>query len=142
MTFILNQPFNKVTRPSGEVIYYPVIPIIFSKGNKKIPVGFALVDTGADKTLLPLAFGNEFGFKFDLEADKEIWDGAGGGKFNVYKSPEKIKLTLTATGFPPLSKEMFVHFTLEQPTILIGRDFLNMFKTTFDGPRKTLKLEN
>lgn len=81
------------------MICRPTLPITFQYGGMTIPVKDALVDTGADQTLLPLAFEVEFGFRFDLKRDGIEWSGAGGGKFRVFLAPEPIEFILEQRGF-------------------------------------------
>ena len=84
---------------NGKVICRPTLPVTFQYGDITIPVADALVDTGADQTLLPLAFAIPFGFRFDLKKDGDEWSGAGGGKFRVFFAPKPITFILEQTGF-------------------------------------------
>jgi len=104
-------------------------------------IGNALVDTGADETLLPLSMANEMGFDFDLDKDRTMCGGAGGKQFPIYKSPEQIEFILESPGFRPYSWKSNVFFTLEQPTILIGRkNFLDRFVVKLDGKNRILEI--
>ena len=47
-------PYVKCEGAAGSVVFRPYIPITLSFRRKTFPVGHALVDTGADVTLLPL----------------------------------------------------------------------------------------
>lgn len=125
----------------GGVVYRPTLPITFQFGDIKIPVTDALVDTGADQTLLPLAFAIQFGFQFDLKKDGEEWSGAGGGKFRVFFAPEPIKFILEQTGFRKILWSGAVTFTLKQPTILLGhRGCLEHLDIMFRGKQKILEV--
>lgn len=126
---------------TGMAILFPAIRVTFRCKRFRITIGNALVDTGADETLLPLSMANDMGFDFDLEKDKVMWDGAGGQQFPAYKSPEEIEFILESSGFRPCRWTSHVFFTLEQPTILIGRrNFLDRFVVTFRGKEKVLEL--
>lgn len=143
MSFTIQQPYAKrqLTDPSDQTISYPALKVTFARGKSRITVGNALVDTGADETVLPLALAVELGFEFDLEKDKEIWHGAGNKEFIVYRSPEPIEFILETKGFKPMKWKAKVAFALEQPTVLIGRrGFLDKFHMEFRGPEQILKL--
>lgn len=123
------------------VQYRPTVPVIFRHGKTRIPIAHAIVDTGADYTLLPLQLANEFGFTFDLKKG-ELWNGAGGGTFRVYRAPEAIDCVIQKNGFAPLQWKSIVHFTLEQPTILLGhRGCLEYFNLSFYGKKKELHMD-
>lgn len=133
-TFHLTQAYSSRTYPDGTVVYFPALRVTFQNGRYRETIGNALIDTGADQTLLPLAMASEMGFTFDLEQDRLLWSGAGGKQFAVYQSPVPIEHILENDGFRPYSWKSHVHFTVEQPTILIGRKgFIDNFSLTVDG---------
>lgn len=142
MIFSLRQHYGKRVYPeTGQEIFFPALRITFHYKKCRITIGNALVDTGADETLLPLSMAIDMGFEFDLDKDKTVWDGAGGKQFAVYQSPEKIECILESQGYRPFIWKSPVFFTLEQPTILIGRNhFLDNFIVTFRGKEKILEL--
>ncbi len=142
MIFSLCQAYGERDDPvSGQEIFFPALRVTFRYKKCKLTIGNALVDTGADETLLPLSMAVEMGFKFDLDEDKTLREGAGGKQFVVYKSPVKIDCILESQGFRPFIWQSSVFFTLEQPTILIGRNnFLDKFTVTFRGKEKILEL--
>jgi hypothetical protein len=117
------------------------LPITFQYVDIIIPVKDALVDTGADQTLLPLAFAVQFGFRFDLKRDGVEWSGAGGGKFRVFLAPEPITFILEQTGFRRIQWTGLVSFTLDQPTILLGhKGCLQHLNIMFRGREKILEV--
>ena len=125
----------------GEIIYRPTLPITLRYGRITIPVSDALVDTGADQTLLPLAFAIQFGFRFDLLRDGVEWSGAGGGKFRVFPAPKLIEFILEQRGFRSMHWTGFASFTLDQPTILLGhRGCLDNLDLLFRGKERTLEV--
>lgn len=134
-------PYTEYTLFDGTKISRPTLPVCIKFGRTEIPITEALVDTGADQTLLPLAFASEFGFKFDLAKDKIEWQGAGGHSFPVYKSPEAIELCINIKGFRRKYWKAKVYFTLKQPTILLGhKGFLEHFDLMFRGAKKVLEV--
>jgi len=140
--FSLRQDYAKRIHPvTGKPIYYPALRVTFKYKKFRETFGNALVDTGADETMLPLSMANEMGFRFDLEKDKTMWDGAGGTKFAVYESTHPIEFILESPGFRLHKWKANAYFTLEQPTILIGRkNFLDKFVITFDGKNRVFEL--
>ncbi|HLD71352.1 MAG TPA: hypothetical protein VI873_01910 [Candidatus Peribacteraceae bacterium] len=134
-------PYTEYTLFDGRKILRPTLPVRLKFGRREIPIIDALVDTGADQTLLPLAFASEFGFQFDPIEDKIDWQGAGGHSFPVYKSPEPIEICIDTKGFRPKYWKATVYFTLQQPTILLGhKGFLEHFDLTFRGSKKVLEV--
>ena len=134
--------FSYIGQPihGDDIIYRPFIPITFSH-NKRSVTFKALVDTGADRTILPLETAVLFGFTFDLQRDREEWDGAGGGKFYVYKSPEPVEYSIEQKGFRMLEWKAHVYFTLKAPTILLGhKGCLDRLDLTFRGKQKMLEI--
>ena len=126
---------------TGKSVFRPTVRVVFSCKGTSLIVGHALVDTGADKTLLPLSMATAFGFTFDLEKEKEMWGGAGGGSFPVYRSPMPIEYKIEQQGFRPIVWKAPVYFTLHQPTILLGHDgFLEKFNLLFKGKDRLLEL--
>ncbi len=138
----MKYPYTEYETGRGRVITRPTIPITFEYNKISIPVIDALVDTGADQTLLPLQFALEFGFKFNLHKDGEVWSGAGGGKFRVFPSPKPIHFIIPAQkGFRAMEWDGDVFFTINQPTILLGhRGCLENLNLTFKGKQKVLEI--
>lgn len=123
------------------VITRPTLPITLQYRDVRIPVIDALVDTGADQTLLPLAFATQFGFKFDPQKDGERWSGAGGGKFRVFLAKEPIQFYVEQEGFRTIKWSGLVSFTLEQPIILLGhKGCLEYLDITCRGKQKILEV--
>jgi hypothetical protein len=134
-------PYTHYQLPSGKVISRPIVPVTLKYRSTVLPVE-ALVDTGADETVLPLEFATLFGFSFDLEKDGEQWEGAGGGLFRIFRSPKPIEFILEQNGFPPLKWKGHVCFTLNQPTILLGhRECLEYMNSSFMGKKKLLEMQ-
>lgn len=125
----------------GKTIYRPTLPITLHYGDVAIPVSDALVDTGADQTLLPLEFAIVFGFRFDLKENGEVWSGAGGGKFHVFSAPMPIHFTLEQRGFRTIRWTGMACFTLEQPTILLGhKGCLEYLDVTVRGKKREIEV--
>lgn len=133
-------PYAQYEYPQG-IVQRPTLPVTFTYGKVSIPYADALVDTGADQTMLPLEFATSFGFSFDLKRDGEEWNGAGGGKFIVYHSPKPIQFSIEQNGFQKIEWEGHVCFTLKQPTILLGhRGCLENLDLIFRGRQKVLEV--
>lgn len=133
--------YTEYTLENERVIRRPTLPITLRYGNVTIPVADALVDTGADQTVLPLEFATAFGFSFDLKKDVEKWSGAGGSLFLVYRSPKPIHCSLSQIGFRTIQWEGHVYFTLKQPTILLGhKGCLEHLDLVFRGKQRMLEV--
>lgn len=126
---------------NGKTMHRPTLPLTLHYGNVVIPVADALVDTGADRTLLPLELGIAFGFRFDLQKDGDVWSGAGGGKFRVYFAPAPIHFTLQQKAFRDIQWTGLVCFTLDQPTILLGhKGCLEYLDITLRGKKREIEV--
>jgi hypothetical protein len=101
-------------------------------------VGSALVDTGADFTLLPLAIADLLGIEVEAAGGVPI-SSAGGGVFTARPSKHKVRYTIEKPGFRPISSEGRVYFPKDEPVVLLGHEqCLEYFDPTFMGPEKKL----
>ncbi len=85
----------------------------------------AKVDTGADRTIIPTRLAEQLG----LEAlERREFEGLGGQRvtLTLFRVPVTIRrcptVIITAAGSDG------------EPYTLLGRDVLNLFRITFDGP--------
>ena len=123
----------------GVFIYRTTIPIIFKYKTNFILVE-ALVDSGADQTILPVEIATALNIPLD-ESSATYFFGAGGNTFEVYRSQFAIQHSLRAAGFQPIQWSTKVYFAQSQPTILLGQDgFLNRFRVTLDGIKKEIEI--
>lgn len=115
----------------------PTLPISING----FPIGNALVDTGADITILPLEISQVLGIELNTEKAINI-GSAGGGKFTAIPSKKKIKYSLEHSGFRPIQWNGTVFFAPRQPTILLGQyECLSELKITLDAKNRILKVE-
>lgn len=122
---------------SRGTIYVPILPIILNG----FPVGQALVDTGADVTLLPIELNGVLGVELDREHTIEFTT-AGGENCCAIPAKEKIEFCIEHSGFRPLIWKGSVYFVKGQPTILLGQyECLDQLTLTFDGPKRKLRVE-
>lgn len=128
---------------SGEkdvFIYRPTIPIVLKYRTNFILVE-ALVDSGADQTILPVEIATTLNIPLDASSVTSFL-GAGGNSFEVYRSQVLVQHILRAPGFRPIQWGTKVYFTQSQPTILLGQDgFLNRFRVTLDGIKKQIEIK-
>ena len=123
----------------GTKIYRPTVPIIFKYKSSFIQTE-AVVDSGADFTILPIEVAGILGIKLDQKA-KTIFHGAGNNSFTVYPSLVKIEHMLRQGGFRAINWQTEVFFAESQPGILLGHQgFLEKFKVTLESKRKELEI--
>jgi len=89
----------RYTECEGDV-WRPYLPITISYGSKELPIGSALVDTGSDLTLLPLAIAHTLEIELDDSKNRKI-DAAGGGVFEVMPLAEAYYLHCSTTTWIP-----------------------------------------
>jgi hypothetical protein len=132
--------YSQYPTPKGKLIYRPVIDIIFQNKKKFILVE-AVIDSGADYTILPIEIAGELNIKLDKKS-KETFTGAGKNPFNVYKSPVKIEHRIRQKGHRDYTWKSIVYFAESQPTILLGQHgFLDQFVVTLNGLKKELEIK-
>lgn len=120
-------------------IFRPTVPIIFKNKLKFIQTE-AVIDSGADFTILPIEMAGILDIKLNLRT-KTTFHGAGSNPFNVYLSPIEIEHILRQDGFRPIQWKTRVFFAESQPAILLGqKGFLEKFKTTLDGQKRETEI--
>jgi predicted aspartyl protease len=125
--------------PEGKFskIYLPIIPVILSFEHA-FPVSDALVDTGADMTLLPMEMRKYLGVGLDESKAIEL-GSAGGGGFMAIPSAEPIGYCIEKKGFRPIRWKGTVFFAPRQPIVLLGHhQCLDQLVVSVNG--KTRKL--
>ena len=131
--------YSEYIGPNNTKIFRPTVPIIFKNKSKFIQTE-AIIDSGADFTILPIEIAGILDIKLDVHT-KTIFHGAGGNPFTVYPSPVNIEHTLRQGGFRTIQWHTKVFFAESQPGILLGhRGFLEKFKITLDGKKKELEI--
>lgn len=131
--------YSEYIGPEGFTIFRPTIPIIFKNKTKFLQTE-ALVDSGADFTILPIEIAGILDIKLDLRT-KKIFHGAGNNPFTVYHSPIVIEHIIRQGNLPSLRWKSKIFFAEAQPIILLGqKGFLEDFKVIFDGERKQLEI--
>jgi predicted aspartyl protease len=121
-------------------IYRPSLPITFRNAGKSFPVGNALVDTGADVTLLPMEMAKHLGVELVSEEGIDV-GSAGGGHFTAVPSATAIECSIEGDGFRPLRWKSVVYFAPRQQTVLLGhRGCLEHLDVCFHGPDRSLEV--
>jgi hypothetical protein len=120
--------------------YRPSLPVTFSYRGKRFPVGHALVDTGADITLLPREIAQVLELRLDDTEPLRI-ARAGGGDFVAYPSLGKVGYAIEKKGYRSICWEGTVYVAEEEPIVLLGfHECLEYFDLTFMGPEKKLSV--
>ena len=112
----------------------PTLPISLNG----FPVGHAIVDTGADVTILPMEVNDLLGVELDTDHAIEMFS-AGGGRFTAIPSAAKITYSLEHSGFRPINWKGTVFFAPRQPMILLGQfECLSRLSLTLDAPNRKI----
>jgi hypothetical protein len=111
-----------------------MVPIALKGPADEVLTGYALADSGADSTALPLAEAAVLGIDLETDCVKKQGGSANGpGDQWVYKGTleaqvEKVRFRLTAT-------------FMDTPVILLGQeDFFSRFHVAFDFREQTVTL--
>jgi hypothetical protein len=97
-------------------------------------VNFALADTGADSTALPLKEAGELGIDLDKDCRKERGRTAG-GEGDQYVYPPGLKAQIEDVQFRLTATFM------DTPVIILGQeDFFRRFHAAFDHREQTITL--
>jgi hypothetical protein len=117
------------------VVYRPVIPISISSAELRFR-RFALVDTGADFTLLPASLSKPLGVAPD-QSRSALMSGVGGS--DLLASPAEVEFELSR-GSESYRWRTEVFFG-DQDYLLLGNEgFLEFFVATFDWTERTLQI--
>ncbi len=131
--------YSEYTSANKIKIFRPTVPILF-KNKSKLILTEAIVDSGADFTILPIEMAGVLGLKLEAR-EKRTFYGAGSSPFSVYRSSEKIEHMLRQSGFRTITWKTEVYFAESQPGILLGyKGFLEDFKIVLDGKKKELEV--
>lgn len=131
--------YSEYISSDGSKIFRPTVPIIFKNKLKFIHTE-AIIDSGADFTILPIEMAGILDIKLNLRT-KTTFHGAGSNPFNVYPSPIEIEHILRQDGFRSIQWKTRVFFAESQPAILLGqKGFLEKFKTTLDGQKRETEI--
>jgi hypothetical protein len=124
---------------NGTKIFRPTVPIVFKNQEKFIQTE-AIIDSGADFTILPIEMAGFLGIKLETKA-KMIFHGAGSNPFTVYRSPVEVEHILRQAGFRAIDWVSKVFFAELQPGILLGhKGFLEFFRVTLDGRKREVEI--
>ncbi|NIA02360.1 MAG: hypothetical protein GWP15_03175 [Nitrospirae bacterium] len=131
--------YSEYIGPNSTKIFRPTVPIIFKNKSKFIQTE-AIIDSGADFTILPIELAGILELKLDGRK-KTTFHGAGSNPFTVYPSPVKIEHILRQEKFRPIKWKTNIFFAESQPGILLGhKGFLENFRVTLDGKRKEIEI--
>lgn len=133
-------PYVEFLGLAEERIFRPMIPITFKVEDVEFGA-YALVDSGADYTVLPIEIAGVFNLKIDNQIQYSIL-GAGGTTFKIYKSPIEVEHIVKKRGFREIKWKSFVYFAESGSTILLGQaGFMNKFKIVLNGKTKEVAIE-
>lgn len=136
MTF----PYIEFLGLSQERVFRPMVPIIFEYGELKIDA-YALIDSAADYTILPIETASEFNIPLSKQHPYRL-QAAGGNVVTMYKSPEKINLRIQESGFKDISLQSTVYFAESETKIILGqKGFLEFLNISLSGKQRELKIK-
>lgn len=102
-------------------------------GGTSAPESLALVDSGADRTLVPQAIISQV---HATEVDRLEFEVGGGGLITL----PIYRVTLAVRGFAPLVAD--VAASDGEEVVLLGRDVLNLYAITLDGPNRRVGIRD
>lgn len=135
--------YGVVVAPGTSVLMRPEVPLRVI-GDSGDVFCWALVDTGADHSIIPQSFAAQIGVNLDAsdEADEGIVSGFAGGQARVRFAEVTLQLGRAGQTVQWTATVGFVEF--EQPedevTILGHIGCLEFFRSTFDGETKEVEL--
>ena len=117
----------------------PLIPVTF-KNKKHVMRTIALIDSGADISILPIQIAGELDLKLNPKEKIEI-NAAGGNTFFVYPSADKIECIIEQKGFRSIALKSKIYFAESAATILLGHnDCLYQLKVVLNGVKKEVEI--
>ncbi len=132
-------PYVEFLGFSEERIFRPMIPVTFKANGERFQ-SYALIDSGADYSILPIEIAGIFKLKISDQPNSNIL-GAGGNTFTIYKSPVEVEQIIQKRGFRDIKWKSFVYFAESGSTILLGQNgFLNHFKVVLNGKNREIEI--
>jgi len=125
---------------SSGVVHRPEVPIRLI-GPTGDALFLAIVDTGADGTILPKSIGDAIGVRLD-EQESVLAAGFGGGHADVLPGRVELEVQQGGDRHRWAATVGFVDFSSpeDEHTILGHAGFLDYFFAAFDGERHELEL--
>jgi hypothetical protein len=121
--------YNEERDPPAPFVYVTICGVDGATAEKRIP---AQVDSGADRTVIPLAAATEL----RLEKVRDLLIGGFGG--TAVELPTFL-VHLRVHDFEPVAIEVIADSA--EPFVLLGRDVINRYRFLLDGPAKALEFE-
>lgn len=120
-------------------VFRPYLPVTLCYKSREFPIGNALVDTGADFTILPREIAHIL--EVELDDSKAVRVGAaGGGIFTALPSQKPLIMKIEKRGFQPVTIKGIVYFAEKQSPLLGHRGCLEYLDLYFNGPEKTFSI--
>ena len=114
----------------------PALPIVVYHARGRVPFR-ALVDSGADYSVLPAQFAPHLGVDLAQCREEPCITAGGRGTVKIRDIPLEAEVQVLGIRFA-----MRAAFSEYAPVVLLGRDdFFNEFRVTFDHRRETFRLE-
>ncbi len=136
---MMNFPFIEFVGLSEDRVFRPMIPVTF-KADKEAFKAYALVDSGADYSILPIEIAGILNLDLSNQPRFDIL-GAGGSTFRVYKSPIELEHSIQKRGFREIRWQDTVYFAESGSTILLGQNgFFKHLKVTLDGKNREIQI--
>jgi hypothetical protein len=129
MMSMVRYKYNDERDPPAPFVYVTMSGIDGTTSEKRIP---AQVDSGADRTVIPLAVANELGL---LKVRDLLIGGFGGSSIAL----PTFLIQLRVHDFAPLQIEVIG--APDESFALLGRDVLNLYRCLHDGPAKAFEIE-
>lgn len=120
--------YNTQFSPPAPLVHVTVRSPDFTREAPDLP---AQLDTASDRTVVPIEIANDLGL---VPLDQITVVGLGGNVQVISTFLVQIELRQ----LPPMMVE--VAASPNEPFVLLGRDVLNHFKITLDGPGLTLDI--
>jgi len=130
--------YKSIKRPKGNVVKAPHIPVnLITKSSMSIEV-IALLDSGADVSVIPQDIADLLGV--DLTKEKEISRGIG-GEVEVINTKIKINIKKGHENYDFLIPVQIIMGDSKVPVILGRAGFFDKFKITFDQANEIVSLK-
>jgi gag-polyprotein putative aspartyl protease len=114
----------------------PALPIVIHSAHSRLAVR-ALVDSGADYSILPKSYANYLGVDLSECVEQPCTSAGGTGTVLVHPVPLEAEIQALDVRFAMRSA-----FSEQASTILLGReDFFKQFRVTIDEPAQTFTIE-
>lgn len=112
-------PYVEFLGLAEDRVFRPMIPVTFKANGEELK-SYALVDSGADYTILPIEIVGKFKLGLGAEPNYTV-QGAGGNSFTIYKSPIELEIIIKKEDLERSNANQQYFLQSQEPLSFLGK---------------------